>query len=656
SSAAGGAAGGGAPSDPALLAAQPVVWKVLIYDQTGQDIISPLIKVNELREQGITVHMNIATERQPILDVPAVYMLEPTPANIDALRRDMAKNLYECYYFNFTSAIPRHLIEALANAAVAAGAQARVAQVYDQYLNYICLDNDLVSLNVKHSYNVLNNPVSTETQIETAIGRIVDGVFSILVTLGEVPVLRFSKGGPAEMVARKLDALLRDQTMDTRSNVFADVVGDQARGKVWKMGRPVLILLDRNVDLSSLVSHSWTYAALIHDVLGLALNRVTVKETADAGPGAAAAAAAGRPAIKRFDIDTNVDYFWRKYAGQPFPQVAEAIDSEINKCKADVEALTASCGGKSLEQVQADSINADPNTQSTRQLKAAMEKLPELLERRRTLDMHMSIATALFGFIKDRKLDEFFELEQEAFASASALSSLFKQSSRSHQQLMRMLQDDAHDPEDKLRLYILFYLAADRIRPEDMAAAETALQQSGVPLAALEYIKQMKSVQKMASVAVGGGQTTPAAASASATNDVFGKFTSRLAGHLEGSGLDSLISGVKNLLPARKQLPLTRIVAGVMDGTGGSGSGSSGGGGSGGGGGSSSGGGGGGGGDVEDLLVLDPKTPRRTEPLTGGRAAVAARQVPQTFQDALVFMIGGGNYVEYQNLLEYSQR
>lgn len=39
-----------------LLAAEPV-WKVLIYDRVGQDLISPLISIRELRELGVTLHM-----------------------------------------------------------------------------------------------------------------------------------------------------------------------------------------------------------------------------------------------------------------------------------------------------------------------------------------------------------------------------------------------------------------------------------------------------------------------------------------------------------------------------------------------------------------------------------------------------------------------
>jgi hypothetical protein len=39
----------------------------------------------------------------------------------------------------------------------------------------------------------------------------------------------------------------------------------------------VLVILDRNVDLIPMLSHSWTYQALVHDVLDMKLNRVTVE-------------------------------------------------------------------------------------------------------------------------------------------------------------------------------------------------------------------------------------------------------------------------------------------------------------------------------------------------------------------------------------------
>lgn len=36
-------------------------WKVLVYDEFGQDIISPLLTVKELRELGVTAHLYITS-------------------------------------------------------------------------------------------------------------------------------------------------------------------------------------------------------------------------------------------------------------------------------------------------------------------------------------------------------------------------------------------------------------------------------------------------------------------------------------------------------------------------------------------------------------------------------------------------------------------
>lgn len=32
-------------------------WKVLVYDDLGQDIISPLLTVKDLRDLGVTAHL-----------------------------------------------------------------------------------------------------------------------------------------------------------------------------------------------------------------------------------------------------------------------------------------------------------------------------------------------------------------------------------------------------------------------------------------------------------------------------------------------------------------------------------------------------------------------------------------------------------------------
>lgn len=48
--------------------------------------------------------------------------------------------------------------------------------------------------------------------------------------------------------------------------------------------------------------------------------------------------------------------------------------------------------------------------------------------------------------------------------------------------------------------------------------------------------------------------------------------------------------------------------------------------------------------DIDDYLYLDAKL------LKGGDLAPKNRAA---FQDAIVFVIGGGNYIEYQNLVDF---
>lgn len=52
--------------------------------------------------------------------------------------------------------------------------------------------------------------------------------------------------------------------------------------------------------------------------------------------------------------------------------------------------------------------------------------------------------------------------------------------------------------------------------------------------------------------------------------------------------------------------------------------------------------------DTDDYLLFDPRAGRATRP-TAGRSR-------QTFNEAIVFVVGGGSYVEFTNLGEYAMR
>jgi sec1 family domain-containing protein 1 len=47
------------PSVPLLNADGDPIWKVLVFDDLGRDVISSVLRVNDLRTWGVTMHMYV---------------------------------------------------------------------------------------------------------------------------------------------------------------------------------------------------------------------------------------------------------------------------------------------------------------------------------------------------------------------------------------------------------------------------------------------------------------------------------------------------------------------------------------------------------------------------------------------------------------------
>jgi hypothetical protein len=130
--------------------------------------------------------------------------------------------------------------------------------------------------------------------------------------------------------------------------------------------------------------------------------------------------------------------------------------------------------------------------------------------------------------------------------------------------------------------------------------------------------------------------------------------TSRLTSTLKESGVganfETLISGVKNFLPANRDLTVTKITESIMDPAGASSSAIA---------------------KTENYLYFDPKSANARGTMPPPSAARKGEQMPgsmgpgmqatfgqrrQGFSEAIVFTVGGGSMDEYGNLQEWAKR
>ncbi|XP_074101751.1 sec1 family domain containing Slh [Cotesia typhae] len=561
-------------------------WKILIYDRVGQDIISPLISVKELRDLGITLHMQLHSDRDVIPEVPAIYFCAPTEENIGRIGQDFQSGLYDIYHLNFISPISRQKMEDLASAALLAGAVANIQKVFDQYLNFITLEDDMFVLRHQNSdmisYHAINRGEIKDTEMESIMDIIVDSLFSVFVTLGTVPIIRCPRGNAAEMVAKKLDKKLRENVWDTRNSLFQ---GEVAGTGHFSFQRPLLIVLDRSVDMATPLHHTWTYQALAHDVLELALNRLVIEENVGRSP-----AGGARSKTRPCELN-NTDRFWSQHKGSPFPRVAEAIQEELEQyrvCEEEVKKLKSSMGIDGNMDIPGNMV-----ANNTARLTNAVNSLPQLLDMKRLIDMHTTIATGILNSIKSRRLDTFFEIEEKIMSKQTLDRSI-----------LDIINDpEAGTPEDKIRLFIIYYLCTNMSEVE-FNKHEAALANAGCDLNPLLYIKRWRGYTKLSSIQnsyEGGGTKTVS---------MFSK--------LMNQGSSFVMEGVKNLVVKKHNLPVTKIVDELIEMKQSS--------------------------STEDYYYLDPKQLKQIEHVPKNRT---------TFQDVIVFIVGGGNYIEYQNLNDY---
>ncbi|KAK7880215.1 hypothetical protein WMY93_033112 [Mugilogobius chulae] len=151
----------------------------------------------------------------------------------------------------------------------------------------------------------------------------------------------------------------------------------------------------------------------------------------------------------------------------------------------------------------------------------------------------------------------------------------------------------------------------------DVEQYKKALLDAGCDLSPLNYIKQWKAFTKMATPANYGNS---------------GVKPMGLFSRVMNTGSQFVMEGVKNLVLKQHNLPVTRILDNLMEMKSHP--------------------------ETDDYRYFDPKMLRGSEssiPRNKNPFQETDLSLPQLLFLAIVFVVGGGNYIEYQNLVDYAK-
>lgn len=576
--------GGLSPSSSPSSHSVVTVWRIIVFDDVGRDIIAPLMKVVDLRELGVTLYMHIDMERDPVQGAPVIYFCAPTLSNLEKIARDCGNCLYEWFYLNFTAELPRNLLEQFGEMLSRTSLQTLShIRVFDRTLHYVALSDDLFSLMLNDSFAVLNS--GSDEVIEAHVTEIVRGVSHVLISMQLLPVIVHSKTGAAEEIARRVAVRLSDALQD----------GQLVPAPTAIFGRPLLLLVDRSHDIASALHHPFTYRGLLSDAAAMKLNVARVK------------LANGKE--EQLEVDPERDWFYRDHAALDFGEIGGCLENARRRLQEEQAAL-AKTADPSLGLNGSSGSDADTMSQ-------LVANAPVIAEKKRILDSHTKTAFGLLEVIRSRKLDVFSGVERELLQHAELDKGMFSE-----------LLTSGGTVQDRQRLYLIAYLMCKENKETERYVQQQLPLLSEHPFPALDYFKHLEKW----SIA-GPSQQGKASQHSNSTAEGFGWGVAQLLAENFAATLGGTVE--------ERELPLTKMVAALLqdpqlstDGGGGSGG-----------------------------AVMGSPSSR-----TGGGTSQVRSQVLQNlsaydvrskkpvdlqqmyFSQAVVFSIGGGSIAEYDDL------
>lgn len=257
--------------------------KTLLLDDDIKSYVSLVFTQSQLLEKGVFLTSplfpkptaeNAKTTQQrteKMTHLKCIIFCRPTKANLQQIIAAINEPLYGEYHLFFSNSLPQEFLRDLAESDV----KNMVKQVQEFFADYMAINSDLFEFGLK-DYLKLSKSRSRWTAMEDKLvfKRSVKMMCAVFLSLKQKPAsIRYLNNSElCQHFAREIKA-----EIEKERQVFDSI-------QVSNQNDPMLLVYDRREDCVSPLLTQWTYQAMVHELLGLKENIVSLEHSPNVDP------------------------------------------------------------------------------------------------------------------------------------------------------------------------------------------------------------------------------------------------------------------------------------------------------------------------------------------------------------------------------------
>ncbi|KAM3465595.1 hypothetical protein MY5147_007282 [Beauveria neobassiana] len=430
-------------------------WKCLIVDEHSHKILDNCIKEDDILNNNIATIERIEERREPNPDMDAVYVLSPDAHIVDCLLADFQVRRYRRAYLVWTNLLEPGLRRRIDDFP---GIRQLRASSKTLFSDFYPRESHLVTFRDPWSFPMLYHP-ACNSLVPKHMQNLAQRIAGVCITLGEYPKVRFYQPRNATHEASVLCGHLARFVQEE-----LDGYAQYNKNFPPQTNRPqgILLITDRSMDLMAPLVHEFSYQAMAHDLLPIKEgDKVTYHTVINANTDEA----------EEKDMElSEKDKVW--------------VDNRHRHMKDTIDKLMNDFQKFLRENSHFTNEDADPTNLSA--IRDMLAGLPQFQEMKGAYSLHLTMAQECMNIFQHNKLPDLASAEQTL---ATGFDDEFRKPKNVLESIVRLLDDEAIRPMDRLRLITMYILFRGGVIMEDV---NRLLTHAGLPVQDGEFITNLE--------------------------------------------------------------------------------------------------------------------------------------------------------------------